>query len=333
MVALQVVRASNSKLKELGPGLVAVFVGGTSGIGETTAREFVRNTIQPTVYLVGRNESQASKIIEELQGINPEGKISFVRSDVSLLRNVDKACQEIQIKEERINLLFLSAGFLTMKGRVETVEGLDKKFSVHYYSRIRFATNLLPQLTNASKSGGLSRVVSVLAAGREGKLVLDDLSLKTHYSLSNCATHACTMNSLAMEELAATNPCTTFIHAYPGFVKTNIGRDLGSVMKFAAEGLAVLLVPFSVPLGESGERHLYAATSTSYSAKANPDDSAILGSAGIKGSGVYLISWDGSPCGKDKIMKEYREQGMGKQIWAHTLDVFNKICSTDGGKY
>ncbi|MCJ1382097.1 hypothetical protein MMC17_005209 [Xylographa soralifera] len=333
MVSLEVVRASNSKLKELGPGLVAVFVGGTSGLGETTAREFVRNTIQPTVYLVGRNDSQASKIIQELQGINPEGKISFVKSDVSLLRNVDKACEEIQIKEDRINLLFLSAGFLSMKGRDETVEGLDKKFSVHYYSRIRFATNLLPQLINASKSGGLSRVISVLAAGREGNLVLDDLSLKTHYSLSSCATQACTMNSFAAEELATANPGTTFIHAYPGIVKTNIGRGLGSVMKFAAESLTMLFRPFTVPLGESGERHLYAATSTSYSPKAKPDDSAVVGSAGVKGSGAYLISWDGSPCGKDKTMKEYREQGIGKQILDHTQDVFNKICGKDDGKY
>ena len=176
-------------------------------------------------------------------------------------------------------------------------------------------------------------MISVLAAGREGNLILDDLSLKTHYSLSNCATHACTMNSFAMEELAAGTPGTTFIHAYPGVVKTSIARDLGSVMKFAAESLAVLLRPFSVPLGESGERHLYAATSTSYPPKASSDDSAVVGSTGVKGSGAYLISWDGSPCGKDKIMREYREHGIGKQLWDHTLDVFNKVCSKDDGKY
>ena len=69
------------------------------------------------MYLVGRNESRASRIIQELQSINPEGKINFVQSDVSLLRNVDKVCEEIQVKEEKINLLFLSAGFLTLKGR------------------------------------------------------------------------------------------------------------------------------------------------------------------------------------------------------------------------
>jgi hypothetical protein len=36
---------------------------------------------------------------------------------VSLLRNVDAVCEEIKAKEEKINLLVLSAGILTMKGR------------------------------------------------------------------------------------------------------------------------------------------------------------------------------------------------------------------------
>lgn len=92
-------------------------VGGTSGIGSSTAREFVRHTLAPRVYLVGRNETQASRIISELRALNPEGQISFVKSDVSLLRNVDAVCDEIKAKEEKVNLLVLSQGVLTTKGR------------------------------------------------------------------------------------------------------------------------------------------------------------------------------------------------------------------------
>ncbi|MCJ1342929.1 hypothetical protein MMC31_001118 [Peltigera leucophlebia] len=117
MVSLQVVRNHNMKLKKLGPGLVGVFVGETAGIGETTVREFVRYTLQPTVYLVGRNEEQALKIIGELQNINGDAKVDFIKSDISLLRNIDKACEKIQAKEEKINLLFLTAGFMRLKGR------------------------------------------------------------------------------------------------------------------------------------------------------------------------------------------------------------------------
>jgi NADP-dependent 3-hydroxy acid dehydrogenase YdfG len=92
-------------------------VGGTSGIGEATARAFVRDTESSRVYLVGRNETQASKIIEELRQINPDGQISFVKCEAARLRSVDEACKLIQEKEEKVNLLFMTAGMMTTKGR------------------------------------------------------------------------------------------------------------------------------------------------------------------------------------------------------------------------
>jgi hypothetical protein len=198
---------------------------------------------------------------------------------------------------------------------------------------MRFAYNLLPQLTAASKVGGLSRVNSVLAAGMEAKVDLNDLSLKSNYSLMSCARHAQTMNSFAAEELAAATPGTTFIHAYPRFVKTGLAKNIHGITKYGLEAMSFLLTPMSIPLGQSGERHLYAATSKTYPPFSKPDESAVTGSTGVKGSGAYLISWDGKPSGNDAILKDYRAQGVGKQIWEHTLHVFDKVCGKDGGKY
>ncbi|MCJ1247102.1 hypothetical protein MMC30_004313 [Trapelia coarctata] len=337
MVSIQTVRASNAKLKELGPGLVAVFasspaVGGTSGIGETTAREFVRHTLSPHVYLVGRNQTQAKSIISELEAINSDGKISFIQSDVSLLRNVDTVCRELKAKEPKINLLFMSAGILTLKGRDETPEGLDKKFSLHYYSRARFATNLLPLLAAASSSsapGNLSRVISVLSAGTEGKMNLDDLSLKTHYSLANCANHAVTMNSLLACHQATTNPTTSFIHAAPGFVNTGLGTagQTGMLFKAAMGVVSFVISPLAVPLQESGERHLYAATSEVYKPSGTKG-----GEGDVLGKGAYLLNWGGERTEK-KILGEYRAQGVEEKVWEHTSEVFEKICGEGGGKY
>lgn len=69
------------------------------------------------MYLLGRNEAQASKIIEELGKLNAESKVDFVKCDVSLLKGVDEACKEIQRKEEKVNLLVMTTGMVTMKGR------------------------------------------------------------------------------------------------------------------------------------------------------------------------------------------------------------------------
>ena len=46
----------------------------------------------------------------------------FIRTDCSLLSNVDVACREIQAQEPKINLLFMTPGFLSMKGR----QGIDR---------------------------------------------------------------------------------------------------------------------------------------------------------------------------------------------------------------
>lgn len=77
----------------------------------------MRDTLSSRVYLVGRNETQASKIIEELRQVNPDGQISFIKCDAARLQSVDEACRSIQEKEDKVNLLFLSAGILTTKGR------------------------------------------------------------------------------------------------------------------------------------------------------------------------------------------------------------------------
>lgn len=92
-------------------------VGGTSGLGETTAREFVRNTDSPKVYLVGRNQKAAVRITDELKALNPKGQIKFIQSDLTILKNVDKVCEEIKAAEDNVNLLFLSPGMLNLSSR------------------------------------------------------------------------------------------------------------------------------------------------------------------------------------------------------------------------
>ena len=222
---------------------------------------------------------------------------------------------------------------------LETDEGLDKKLSLHYYSRMRFVTNLLPQLTkagttsdssasvNADGRRNLSRVVSVLEAGGEAPLIEDDLSLKKHYSLRNCAKHAITMTSLSMQELASSYPATSFVHAYPSAVKTGITRELGTVTSVAVQAMLVLAKPWMVPLSESGERHLYAATSPRFSPREISDaTSAAIGADGTPGSGAYLLHWDGSTVGNQKVLQEFRKNETGKLVWAHTIGVFESIC-------
>ena len=53
MVSINTIRNSNLQGYTL-EGLVAVFVGGTGGIGESTAKELFLQTKRPKAYIIGR---------------------------------------------------------------------------------------------------------------------------------------------------------------------------------------------------------------------------------------------------------------------------------------
>ena len=118
MVTLSQVQSSNLRISSaLPPKLVAIFVGATSGIGETTLKQFAKHSLQPRAYFVGRSQDAGDRITAECKALNPEGEYIFVKADVSLIRVVDEVCEEIKAKEKAVNILFLSAGLPIMDRR------------------------------------------------------------------------------------------------------------------------------------------------------------------------------------------------------------------------
>lgn len=118
MVTKEAIEASNTLLKTaIPPGLVAVFVGATNGVGETTVRQFAKYAAKPRVYLVGRSQEAGTRIVEECKALNPDGTFIFLKKGTHLMRNVDEVCNEIASKEEAINLLFLTVGTLQVNER------------------------------------------------------------------------------------------------------------------------------------------------------------------------------------------------------------------------
>ncbi|KAG2027783.1 hypothetical protein GB937_000226 [Aspergillus fischeri] len=139
MISLGVILASNQQLDSALPAsLVAIFV-----------------------------TSWAERIKIKLKTINLKGSYFFLQCNTSLLKSINKVCQEIKAKETVISLLFLSISSLitgtserptppqhqTIKVitdqcltwwlRVGTEENLHYFAALTYYSRIRFAVNRL----------------------------------------------------------------------------------------------------------------------------------------------------------------------------------------------
>ncbi|KAK9318813.1 hypothetical protein V1517DRAFT_334515 [Lipomyces orientalis] len=349
MVNIKDVRISNSNLKTKTPGMVALFVGGTSGIGKGTLRQLAKCANAPKVYIVGRSMTSAALLLSELETLNPLGTFIFIETEISLIKNVDTVCAEIKGKEQKLDLVFLSAGYLSVAGRQETSEGIDTFGSLAYYGRLRIIDNLLALLCASLNP----RVISIFNAGKELAIDLDDLELRKRYSFTNAVNSATTQTTLAFEELAKVYPMVSFCHVHPGFVTTGILARLTGTAKGIWRLPAILarwtLVPvlhlFGRSIDEAGEWGVFVATSAKYP-PAEPKDPHEVGVAlpdGVdvakssvvtdgKGNGVYRIDNYGESVENecDKILADYRADQVEKKVWEGTKSVW--VRALEGGK-
>jgi hypothetical protein len=202
---------------------------------------------------------------------------------------------------------------------IETSEGLDKMYALQYFARIRSVVNFLPQLREAAATQQLARVISVLGAGNEGEIMVDDLELKRHFSLKVCSAQAITMMSLALEHLAQQNPLIDFAHVYPGPVRgTNIMKGMGKPIEMLARIAMTAFAPFILSVQESGKRHQRIATVADF-------ESTRASRRGVDGTKA-LLRFDpkGDLCGANPFLTRYLDEGMTAKIWSFTERVFRQ---------
>jgi hypothetical protein len=127
----------------------------------------------------------------------------------------------------------------TIQGLTPTEDGLDQKLSLHFYSRILLARLLAPSMEESSTKEEPGRVLSVLSAGVHGayKGYASDVGLTQSYSIKNAADCAGFYNDIGLERLSEEHGSLVFAHAAPGFVNTNWGTEMPSVLRWAIRAL------------------------------------------------------------------------------------------------
>jgi NAD(P)-dependent dehydrogenase (short-subunit alcohol dehydrogenase family) len=220
--------------------LLALVVGGTSGIGRGMAMKLAQENI--SVVIVGRNEESGKEIIEEMRALNNNQKYEFEKCDVQELSNVNKLSEDFLKKHKKLDFLVLTQGIGTFE-KEETKEGINQKLALHFYSRMGFIYKLLPLLKNSKKP----KVISVLSGGVHYpyKDYKKDPDLQENYSLKNCANAAGFYNDLILNKFADDNKNVAFVHINPGFVYTNWGHQLPFYVR--------MMFPFIKPFAKTKE--------------------------------------------------------------------------------
>ncbi|TKA23141.1 hypothetical protein B0A50_07171 [Salinomyces thailandicus] len=198
----------------LQPGLVAVFVGATDGVGETTVRQFAKYAASPRVYIVGRSQEAGERVAQECRDVNPEGTFIFIKHETSLISNVENLCNKLAAEEKTVNVLFLTVGTLEIAGT--TQEGLHYASALTIYARNHSISQLLPLIRQAN---GLRRVVTTFGATFEGDINMSDFQ-GTDLSPPAKMRHTAAITTLALEAHQAAAPELSLVHNFPGAVKS-----------------------------------------------------------------------------------------------------------------
>jgi len=221
---------------------------------------------------------------------------------------------------------------------IATVEGLHYPAAIAVHARNRFITNLLPLINNATS---LRRVISVFIATLEGEIQMDDFQ-GWHMKLMANRDHAASITTLSLESHHKDNPNVSFVHNFPGVIKSGITRGTSGVVLTALKAVVRIFGSlFYMPAEEAGDRHVFLSTSARYSAgekdeaagvplSVAPDLSIARGTDGKLASGVYSINASGESAGEkvEDALASLRSRGMtGKVMDTINTDIEKALAA------
>jgi hypothetical protein len=144
--------------------------------------------------------------------------------------------------------------------------------------------------------------------------------------------------TLSLEAIAKKAPDVSFIHDFPGPVRSGLGKDATGFAMFLLKTVFKIIGPFIyIPTVESGERHVFLATSARYPPAEGGDtgsgvslDDGIAVARGIngtQGSGLYSVDWDGESASPkmESLLEEYRKEGMEDKVWKYIQEDYLRI--------
>ena len=125
-------------------GTIALIIGGNSGIGLATAKQFVNEGA--SVFITGRRDTELARAVKEI-GKNVTG----VQGDVSNLGDLDRLFAQIKREKGKLDIVFANAGIAKYAPLGSITEDLyDSIFDINVKGLLFTVQKALPLLPDGA---------------------------------------------------------------------------------------------------------------------------------------------------------------------------------------
>ena len=236
-------------------GQVCIVTGANSGIGYHTAMGLAERGA--TVVMVVRNMDKGETAMEEIKQATGASSVYLMHCDVSDVASVDRFTKAFKERFMCLNVLINNAGAAFSK-RQETEAGFEKTIATNYLGVFRLTNNLLAMLRETEPS----RIINISSGmHKTGKIDFDDIMMEKKYAsmkqYANSKLIVTTFTYALARRLVGTDVTANVVE--PGFVATNLGRNMGSLR----DRIAFTIVrPIQISAEKGAETSIWAATAS-----------------------------------------------------------------------
>jgi retinol dehydrogenase-14 len=199
-------------------GKVVMVTGGNAGMGKEIVLALAAMVAK--VVMVSRDRTRGETARAEVQQRTGTDDVELLVADLSSQASIRNLVTDFEAGHDRLDVLVNNAG-VTLRRRVETVDGLESVFATNHLGPFLLTNLLLPVLTASAPA----RVVTVASGAHAmGKIDFNDLQASRGYDEIRVYNQSKLANLLFSYELARRIAGTgvTANAADPGFVKTNL---------------------------------------------------------------------------------------------------------------
>lgn len=158
-------------------GTKIFFTGATTGLGKISALKAAAHGA--TVLVAARDLQKGEALQNQFKTHFPDAKgaIALIPCDLSDLKSVNKACDLILSKHEKLDIIVNNAGTWNFSF-TETEDGIEDTFQVNVLSPILIIQRLLPLLEKSKTA----KVINTASGLHQGTINFTDIEYRNGFS-------------------------------------------------------------------------------------------------------------------------------------------------------